>query len=169
MLAENNSDDHPFLAFKWGIDTYVDIAVPFGPSSALNIFSAVADALAWVMSTNGVMRQIHYLFILGPSNSNDCAASLQSALEVCRRLGVPVVTHKAEGPATMLTFLGIQINAEAMQLSLAQEILHVARISALVSSWHSKRSTSKQELQSLIGHLSHAATLSSMATHFYIA
>ena len=42
-----------------------------------------------------------------------------------------------------------------MQLSLDQEKL--ARISALVLPWHRRRYASKQELQSLIGHLSHAA------------
>ena len=152
-----HADDHPLLAIKWGNETYVDTALPFGLRSAPNIFAAVADALAWIMSTNGVTRQLHYLddfLILGPPNSNECAASLQSALEVCRRLGVPVASHKTEGPATRLTFLGIQIDTEAMQLSLAQEKL--TRISTLVSSWRSRRSASKQELQSLIGHLSHA-------------
>ena len=44
-----------------------------------------------------------------------------------------------------------------MQLSLAHDKL--ARITSLVYSWRSKRSASKHELQSLIGHLSHAATV----------
>ena len=86
-----------------------------------------------------------------------CAASLQIALQVCSRLGMPVSHHKTEGPSTKLTFLGIQIDTKVMLLSLAQDKL--ARISAIVLSWRSKRSASKQELQSLIGHLSHAATV----------
>ena len=44
-----------------------------------------------------------------------------------------------------------------MTLSLAQDKL--ARITSLVYSWHSRQSATKQELQSLIGHLSHAATV----------
>lgn len=75
----------------------------------------------------------------------------------CKQLGVPVANHKTEGPSTKLTFLGIQIDTEAMQLSLSQEKL--AQTLATVLSWRSKRSASKQELQSLIGLLSHAATV----------
>ena len=109
---------NPLLAIKWGNETYVDTALPFGLRSAPKIFAAVAYALAWIMSTNGVTRQLHYFLILGPPNSNECAASLQSAVEVCRRLGVPVASHKTEGPTTRLTF---PWHTEAMQLSLAQE------------------------------------------------
>ena len=155
-----HADDHPLLAIRWGQHKYVDIALPFGLRSAPKIFSAVADALAWIIAANGVTRQLHYLddfLFLGPPNSNECALSLQTALQACRLLGMPVATHKTEGPSSQLTFLGIQIDTVAMQLSLDKAKL--ARISALVFSWRSKRSASKQELQSLIGHLSHAATV----------
>ena len=58
------------------------------------------------MSTNGVMKQLHNLdnfLILGSPHHNDCAASLQSVLEVCRGSGVPVATHETEGLSTKLT------------------------------------------------------------------
>jgi hypothetical protein len=71
--------------------------------------------------------------------------------------GSPVAAHKTEGPSTCLTFLGIQIDSVAMQLSLPPDKL--SRIRGLVLSWRSKRAATKQELQSLIGHLSHAATV----------
>ena len=155
-----HADDHPLLAIRWGQHTYVDTALPFGLRSAPKIFSALADTLAWVLADNGVDRQLHYLddfLFIGPPKRDTCAASLQIALQVCSRLGMPVSHHKTVGPSTKLTFLGIQIDTKAMLLSLAQDKL--ARISAIVLSWRSKRSASKQELQSLIGHLSHAATV----------
>ena len=155
-----HADDHPLLAIRWGQDVYVDTALPFGLRSAPKIFSAFADALAWVMQCNGINRQLHYLddfLFVGAPSSHECAASLQTALQVCRRLVVPVAAHKTEGPSTCLTFLGIQIDSGAMQLSLAPDKL--ARIRGLVLSWRSKRSATKQELQSLLGHLSHAATV----------
>ena len=155
-----HADDHPLLAIRWGQSTYIDTALPFGLRSAPKIFSAFADALAWVMQDHGISRQLHYLddfLFLGPPASDNCAMYLQSALRVCSQLGVPVATHKTEGPCTRLTFLGIQIDTETMQLSLAQDKL--SRMSALVLSWRSKRAAIKQELQSLIGHLSHAATV----------
>jgi hypothetical protein len=42
-------DDHPLLAIGWGNATFSDTALPFGLRSAPKIFSAFADALAWVM------------------------------------------------------------------------------------------------------------------------
>ena len=72
-------------------------------------------------------------------------------------LGVPVAMHKTEGPFKCLTFLAIEIDTVAMELSLAPDKLSCIR--ALVLSWRSKLVATKHELQSLIGHLSHAATV----------
>ena len=153
-------DDHPLLAIRWESSTYVDTTLPFGLRSATKIFSAFADALAWVMHKHGVSRQLHYLddyLFLGAPTSQECAHNLQTALQVCHQLGVPVAAQKTEGPTTCLTFLGIQLDSVSMQLSLAQDKL--TRIRGLVLSWRSKRAATKQELQSLVGHLSHAATV----------
>ena len=153
-------DDHPLLSSNWGGDTLIDTALPFGLRSAPKIFSAFADALAWIMHRRGVRWQLHHLddfLFLGPPKETTCAVALQEVHATCRDLGVPVATHKTEGPTTQLTFLGIQVDTEAMQLSLAPEKL--SQILALVLSWRSRQSATKQELQSLIGHLSHAATV----------
>ena len=93
------------------------------------------------MYCNGVQQQLHYLddflFLIAPSNQ-EYASGLQAALQVCDRLGVLVASHKTEGPSTCLTFLGIQINSVAMQLSLVPD--NLARIHGLVLSWRSNAS-----------------------------
>jgi hypothetical protein len=61
-------DDHPLLAIRWENSTYVDTALPFGLRSAPKIFSAFADALAWVMHKHGISRQLHYLLVSGRPN-----------------------------------------------------------------------------------------------------
>ena len=131
-----HSDDHPLLGIVWDKDTFVDTALPFGLQSAPKIFSAFADALAWVLHRQGVRWQLHYLddfLFLGPPGCPDCASALQGAIVSCNRLGVPVAAHKTEGPATCLTFLGIQIDTVSMCLSLPQEKL--SRTIALVLQW----------------------------------
>ena len=151
-------DDHPLLAVRWGQGTFIDTALPFGLRSAPKIFSAFADALAWVLGSKGIKWQLHYLddfLFCGPPDSSVCAVVLEQALETCADLGVPVAMHKTEGPSTRLTFLGIQIDTEDMSLSLADDKL--ARLRALIFSWRSRQAATKRELQSLIGHLSHAA------------
>ena len=86
-----------------------------------------------------------------------CAQALKTALDTCQKLGVPVAFNKVEGPSPQLTFLGIQIDTCANVLSLLP--LKPARISSSVKAWLSRKAATKRELQSLIGFLSHVATV----------
>ena len=72
-------------------------------------------------------------------------------------MGIPIATHKTEGPSTKLTFLGIQIDTVAAQLSLPTD--KVLRLRVLLNTWGSKKSCTRKELESFLGHLSHAATV----------
>ena len=142
-------DDHPLLGISWCDAIFIDTALPFGLRSAPKIFSPFADALAWVMQTRGVSRQLHYLddyLFLGALSSQECANYLHTALQVCHQLGVPVATHKTEAPTTRLTFLGIQLDSVTMQLSLAEDKL--TRLLGLVLSWRSKRAVSYRPSES---------------------
>ena len=112
------------------------------------MFTAVADTLAWAMQCEGIVDLIHYLddfFFWSPAASQDCRQALEVAVPLCAKLGLPVAPHKVVGPSTSLVFLGIEID------SLRQEIKQALR------QWGDKRAATKRELQSLIGHLNHAA------------
>ena len=152
--------DRLLLGMSWQGSLLVDTALPFGLRSAPKLFSALADAVLWAMLCRGVPRAsaIHYLddFLLTGSETS-CAESLDLALAVCSDLGMPVAEEKLEGPATRITFLGIVIDTELLQLSLPGEKLACLR--ALLAAWRQKRSATKRELLSLIGHLQHAASI----------
>ena len=153
-------DDHQLLGIRWGQDVYIDTALPFGLRSAPKIFAALSDALAWILHSRGATHQLHYLddfLLLGAPGSQECSQSLQLTLATCQELGVPVASHKTEGPTCCLTFLGIHIDSVSMELSLLADKL--ARVSAMVRDWSNKRVATKRQLQSLIGTLSHAATV----------
>ena len=155
-----HSDDHCLLGVRRGEEVFVDTALPFGLRSAPKIFSALSDALAWTLQSKGVTHQLHYLddfLLMGPPDSSTCAQALKATLDTCQELGVPVAAHKTEGPSCQLTFLGIQINTISMELSLPPDKL--SRISATVGEWKSRKVATKKQLQSLIGTLSHAATV----------
>ena len=152
-------DDHHLLGVQWGKEVFIDTALPFGLRSAPKIFSALADALAWILQTKGVVHQMHYLddfLLLGPPDDPGCAQALSQTLKVCQELRVLIAKHKTEGPSSQLTFLGIQ-NTIKIELSLPPDKL--MRITAMVLEWREKRVATKRELQSLIGTLSHAATV----------
>ena len=150
-------DDRLLLGMKQEGQLFVDTALPFGLRSAPKIFTAVADALQWVVRSRGVRYTAHYLddfIVVGAPGSDECAKGLDLLLDACRELGVPIAEHKVEGPVTRITFLGIEIDMVAMELRLLQDKLQC--LAALVSDWRSRRSCRRQELESLIGHLSHA-------------
>ena len=94
--------------------------------SALIIFTAVADALQWILEMQGVKYVMHYLdnfLLFGPPGSSVCKESLDSTLECCSHLGVPVASHKTERPTSSITILGIELDTSAKVLRLPQEKL----------------------------------------------
>ena len=101
--------DRYLLGMRWNGSLYVDVMLPFGLRSAPKIFTAVADALEWCISQHGVEYIFHYLddfLIMGPPGSSICQENLQKLIDMCSRLGVPLVADKQEGPSPILTFLG---------------------------------------------------------------
>ena len=151
-------DDSPLLGITWKGSTYIDKALMFGLRSAPIIFSAVADGLAWALFAEGVEYSIHYLddfLFCSPVASSACQD--RKAIPLCKRLGLPVVQEKIEGPSTRLTFLGITIDSQSMTLSLPKA--KVVQLQERLLDWTSRRSASKHQLQELLGHLNHAAAV----------
>lgn len=150
--------DRLLLAMQWKDQLFLDKALPFGLRSAPLIFTAVADAMEWIIRQLGVLHIFHYVddFIFaGTPNSQDCGASMATALQTFNRLGVPIEPDKCEGPATTLTILGIEIDTSLMQLQLPEEKL--GRLKESVTAWRRRKCCTKRDLLSLIGTLQHAA------------
>ena len=124
------------------------------------LFSAVADIISWVLHQQGVEHHLHYLddfLLLGAPDSKQAAAAMEIALSIFHVLGIPIATHKTEGPATALGFLGILIDTQAFELRLPAEKL--ARLQESLRLWSHRTLCTRRELESLLGHLSHAATV----------
>ena len=160
------------------IDAYIlneaslgrDCALPFGLRSAPKIFSAVADGLMWMIHSQGFPLSLHYLddfLLLGPAHSPLCQQALSATLQLCNQLGIQVAEEKTDGPATTLTFLGIEIDSQQQQIHLPHEKL--ANLTSLLNKWMPPRLPSsprpprctikKRDLLSLIGLLNHAASV----------
>ena len=102
----------------------MDTVLPFGLRSAPKIFTAVADVVEWIVKANGVEHLFHYLddflLVLEPS----ALAGLQqlsTLLCIFDTLRLPVAEEKLEGPSTVVTFLGIEVDTVAMELRLPQK------------------------------------------------
>ena len=107
-----HAEDQPLLGMRWNGATYIDRFLPFGLRSAPKIFTAVADAIQWVLCRHGVTQCLHYLddFILVTRNEELAKQQRQVLLTQFEKLGVPLESSKLEGPSTCLTFLGIEVD-----------------------------------------------------------
>ena len=98
-------------------------------------FNALADGFQWILEEQGI-NIIHYLddfMCFEPPGEKSDLRALGGALSTCARLGVPIAAHKTEGPAHVITSLGLKWTL-----------------------WLSRKSCTKRELLSLVGQLQHA-------------
>ena len=150
-------EDRWLLGMLWDGGLYVDAALPFGLRSVPKIFMALADALEWIVRQTGVEVLLHYLddfLLVGGPASEQCRVNLRKLLDVFARLSIPVAMEKLEGPTTLLSFLGIELDTRLMVLRLPQEKLVELRV--LLSGWRAKKYCLTRDLQSLVGKLQHA-------------
>ena len=147
------------LGMKWRDQFYVDLVLPFGLRSAPFIFNSTADMVEWILVTSyQIPDLLHYLddFITaGPAQSPQCAQNLATALEVCHRLGLPLHPGKCVGPSSVLVVLGIELDSITQVARLPQDKL--SSLQELIGSWLPRKWCNRRELESLIGHLHHAA------------
>ena len=116
--------DWPLLGMHWRGHYYIDTRLPFGLRSAPKLFTALADAVQWLIKSRGVDFCIHYLddyFFVEPPQAPTLA--LDTAMQVLSDLGIPVAPEKVDGPATSLTFLGIELDSHTLTARLPADKL----------------------------------------------
>lgn len=120
--------------------------------SAFEQFSAF---LEWALGDkSGLKTVVHYLdgfLFAGPAGSGNCGNLLRAFMSLTRELGVPLAEDKTEGPAKQLTFLGIELDTEALTSRLPLEKLYDLR--EVLLSFMRKMKVLLHELQALVGHL----------------
>ncbi|XP_060110783.1 vomeronasal type-2 receptor 26-like [Heteronotia binoei] len=86
--------------------------------------------------------------------SGQCLFLLPAFVDLAKELGVPLAPEKTEGPGTVLTFLGIELDTvrQFSRLPEDKRVSLLARIRAVVV----KRKVTLLELQQLVGHLNFA-------------
>ena len=107
--------DRHLLGFRWNQITYIDNTLPFGLRSAPFIFTAIADALMWIMEQKGVTWAIHHIddfLTLGKPGTPECQSNKGLMEATCAEAGLPIEPEKSQGPCTTLTFLGIEIDTQ---------------------------------------------------------
>ena len=138
---------------------FVDTTMPFGLSLSSKKFTALADAVEWVLKEWGVKFAIHYLddfLLVDGTDYTACAAQMITTLDTFEELGLPVAMNKLQGPTSCLTFLGFELDAGAMELRLPQTKLE--ELQREIQQWKHKDSCFRKGMESFVGKLAYIVT-----------
>ena len=102
--------------------------------------------------------------MVGAPNSGQCEHALRVSQEWCEHLGVPVASHKTDGPVTRLVFLGIEL--DTIQMSLHLPDCKLERLRKEIQRWSVRKTCTKRELLFLIGQLQHACCVVKLGRSF---
>lgn len=155
-------EDWPLLGFLWEKQYYYERVLPFGLRSSCRLWDLYAAALHYFLyhqlGTQCRRQVIHYvddfLFIVEPGKMKEARGMLARAQEMCARLGLPLADEKTEGPCTMLTFLGIELDSVKLQARLPAQ--RFAELQQLMVEWGKRTQASVRDLQRLAGLLNFA-------------
>ena len=113
--------DYNLLGIKLAGLYYYDKCMPMGCSSSCKTFETFSSAINWIgIQKLGIPHLLtildDFLFI-APSESL-CQRQLDIFLQFCQYAGIPIAPEKTVGPATCLTFAGIELDTVVQEARL---------------------------------------------------
>ena len=117
-LIPLNPSQYHLTGFTWDKHYYYDKCLPMGASSSCKIFERFSDALKYILQSKFHLKGVTKVlddFLFVAKTQEQCQTSLNCFINLCRFLSVPLAPHKTVHPTTKLTFLGIEIDSDAMQ------------------------------------------------------
>ena len=152
--------DHPLLGLQWKGQWYYDRCLPMGCSSSCKTFECLSTAMEWIARNKlGIPHILHILddFLIIGESTPDCQAKLQRFLLFCEEIGVPTALEKTEGPSSVLTFAGIELDCLKLEARLPQE--KVDKCIEGIEKARGRNKITPRDLQSLIGSLNFACSV----------
>ena len=152
--------DYNLLGMKWRNAYYYDKCMPMGCSSSCRTFELFSTALEWVAQKKlKIAHLIHLLddFLIIAASKELCHLQLQLFVDLCTYLGVPIAPNKTCGPATTLSFAGIELDTILLEARLPLD--KIAKCNLLISDFLRRKKVTLRELQSLVGLLNFACSV----------
>ena len=142
---------YPLCCLKWDDITYVDVGIAFGLKIGAAACQMCTDVIMFKLHQQGAWV-INYLDdYVGVASKHKAESQFYSLLNILQQVGLPVNEKKVEPPSSVITCLGIEIDAKKGKITIPdiklQEIQQICKI------WKNKKMASKKQLQSLIGKL----------------
>ena len=94
---------------------------------------------------------------MGAPENGECQLNLERMLSACQCLGIPVAKAKYAGPASVMVFLGFELDSAQIIVRLPAEKLELTN--QLMRECTSRKDCKKKDFESLLGHHQHAATV----------
>ena len=152
---------HPSLwhlyGVQWDSKFYFFQRLAFGSRSSPRIFDTLSQAVCWIATNNyGLDPILHLLddFLTIDHPDHDGERFMALLTLVFNVLNIPISPPKTVGPEHVLEYLGIILDTVRMEARLPPDKL--ARITDLLQRFMQRRTCTKREALSLLGHLSYA-------------
>ena len=130
----------------------------FGSRSSPKIFYSLSRAICWIAKNKFHIDNILHLlddFLTIDPPEFMAERTMALLLMLFKTLNIPIAAHKTEGPTTCLEYLGIVLDSELSEARLPTN--KVDRINGILKSFLDKKSCSKKQLLSLLGHMNFAS------------
>ena len=142
---------YPLCGLTWNDVTYVDVSVAFGLKIGAAACQMCTDVITFKLRQQGAWVMNYLDDYVGVANKEKADSQFQSLLNILQQVGLPVNEKKLEPPSSVITCLGIEIDAKNGKITIPnnklQEIQQICKI------WSTKKMATKKQLQSLIGKL----------------
>lgn len=147
-----------YHGIQWNKQFYFFTRLVFGSRSSPKIFDNLSRAICWIAKyKHSIQDVLHllddFLVIVNPSDNADFIR--EQFLGIFHLLQVPIAPHKTEGPSTQLEYLGVTLDTDRMEIRLPSQ--KVDRILETIASFSSRKTCTKRELLSLLGHMNFAS------------
>ena len=157
-LIPVHKDDWHYLGYKVDDAYYFDTVLPFGGRFSPALFDDMSKLLEFFLKHHGHVKHVlHYIddfWWAAPADDPERERVLKLFRFLSEYLGVPMAEEKTAGPATKITFLGIELDSVAQTISVPEG--KVKELMDELTVFHQRRLATKTEMQSLIGKLSFA-------------
>ena len=152
--------DYCLLGMRWRNFYYYDRCMPMGCSSSCKTFETLSTAMEWIAQNKLRINHIIHLlddFLIIAKSESLCQDQLNLFLELCSYLGIPIAPEKICGPATTLSFAGIELDSVSFEARLPLD--KIDKCLSLIASFLTRKKVTLKEIQSLSGMLNFACSV----------
>ena len=134
---------------------FVDKALPFGASISCSHFQRVSNGIAHIIKYRAGRPNVNYLddFLFAALMRLHCNRQIQTFLDVCEQVGMPVNFEKTFWATTCLTFLGLLINTVSQTVSIPRDKIEKAHQLIDKVLLNKSRKLTLHQLQQICGYL----------------